>query len=220
MVKDALLWWSGALAAGPVAGLLVARAASQLPQEAGLDVPSRRWRPQLAVAACTLVSLWAMLLSPGLPGLVSALLGWVLVLLALLDAEHFWLPHRLTVPLGALGLAQAAAFAPEDLLSRLIGAAVGFSVLWLLGWAYLRYRKREGLGGGDLRLLAAAGAWVGWIGLPSVLVIASLSGLAMAGVMALAGRRPTLGQETPFGVFLSIGLWLTWLYGPLGLAER
>ncbi|MNT74661.1 Type 4 prepilin-like proteins leader peptide-processing enzyme [compost metagenome] len=87
----------------------------------------------------------------------------------------------------------------------------------MLAWAYRRVRGREGLGVGDPLLLGAGGAWVGWIGLPSVLLWASLAGLSVA-AGALAVRRRLSGSDRlPFGAFLAVGLWLTWLYGPLGL---
>lgn len=209
-------WLFLALVLGPPAGFLVARASLQMP--AGPDpVPSPSVRRHaLAMGGATLAAVWAAALSPGLPGLVGAVLGWQLLLIAMLDAEHFWLPHRLTVPLGLLGLAQAAAFEPDQLAHRLIGAAVGFGALALVAWAYRRLRGREGVGGGDFRLLGAAGAWVGWLGLPSVLVAASVAGLAVVGARAARGRRLDGAEAVPFGVYLALGLWLTWLYGPLG----
>lgn len=212
------IWWDlAALAAAPVAGLLVARASLQLP--AGPDQPAPRpsvRRCALAVGLCVGAALWAAIVSPGALGLVGAVLGWQLVLVAMVDAEHLWLPHRLTVPLGLLGLAEAAAFQPGQLPDRIIGAALGFAALALIAWAYKRARGREGLGGGDSRLLAAAGAWVGWAGLPTVMLAASLAGLAIVGAQAALRRRLDLSQEIPFGVYLAAGLWLAWLYGPLG----
>lgn len=212
-----VLWWSLAAGLGPLAGFLVARASLALPAEAAPPTPGPR-RLALAISGCTLGAIWSAALFDGPLALVSALLGWILVLIAFLDAEHFWLPHRLTVPLALLGMAEAAAFEPERLLERLIGAAVGFGALAFMALAYRRLRGREGIGGGDFRLLAAAGAWVGWIGLPSVLVIAAVSGLLVVGLLRLAGRRMEAATEVPFGVYLALGLWLTWLYGPLGRA--
>jgi len=203
-------------ALGPLAGFLVARASLQMPYEGQPTPAPSPKRYGLAIAGATAASIWAALLSPGLPGLVGAVLGWQLLLLASLDAEHFWLPHRLTIPLGLLGLAEAAALQPDQLLSRLIGVVIGFGALALIAWLYRRLRGREGMGGGDFRLLGAAGAWVGWEGLPSVLVLGSITGLAVVGVRAMRGHRPGGGHEVPFGVYLALGLWLTWLYGPLG----
>lgn len=211
-----LLWTAATIALGVPAGVLLARAAVQMPQA---DAPGPSPRRYLAtVAACVAAAAWAALVTPGAPGLVGAALAWQLVLLADLDLEHFWLPHRLTTPLGLMGLAEAAAFDPQALPHRLIGAAAGFAVLAFVAWAYRRARGRDGLGGGDVRLLAAAGAWVGWVGLPSVLLLGAGSGLALVGGARIVGRKAAWSDRVPFGFFLALGLWLTWLYGPLGRA--
>jgi len=208
----------GLVLGAAAAGLLVARASVELPAESGAPRPSpTRRRYLLCTGACVFVALWSAIVTPNALAVVGAALGVQLVLIAILDAEHLWLPHRLTVPLGLMGLAEAAALQPDELIDRLIGAAVGFAVLAAIAFVYRRLRGREGIGGGDFRLLAAAGAWVGWIGLPSVLVLGCLVGLVLAMVRAIRTRTLESGLEVPFGVYLAIGLWLTWLYGPVGL---
>jgi leader peptidase (prepilin peptidase)/N-methyltransferase len=77
-------------------------------------------------------------------------------------------------------------------------------------------RGREGMGGGDARLLAAAGGWLGWQGLPSVLVLASLAALAIAGWQAARGHNIGASTRLPFGTYLVFGIFVVWLYGPLG----
>lgn len=213
-----LFWWGLTLALGALSGLLVARASVRLP--AGSDEAAALTRSRLifCLLTCTGAAGWSVAWSPGPLGLVSTILGAQLVLIAILDAEHLWLPHRLTLPLGVMGLAEAAAFESDQILHRLVGAAVGFAVLAAIAWTYRRLRGREGLGGGDFRLLGAAGAWVGWIGLPSVMVWACACGLAVVGVRALRGGTASLADQVPFGVYLAAGLWLTWLYGPIGRA--
>jgi leader peptidase (prepilin peptidase)/N-methyltransferase len=98
-----------------------------------------------------------------------------------------------------------------------IGAALGFGGLWLLAFVYRRVRGRDGLGDGDPILLAAGGAWVGWIGLPSVLIWASAAGLSYVAARMLVGRGMSGEDRLPFGPCLAIGIWLTWMLGPLGL---
>ena len=174
-------------------------------------------RYPLIESACGAVGVWAALSQPSaVAAVMTALLGWQLLLIAVVDAEHFWLPDSLTLPLLASGLA-AAAVLDRSLFDAVTGAAAGFAGLWLLARLYRRVRGREGLGGGDPFLLAAGGAWTGWIGLPSILLWAALSGLSIVAARLLTGRAVSAADRLPFGVFLAVGVWLTWLLGPLGL---
>lgn len=177
-------------------------------------------RYPLMESACAAIGAWAALSQPSaVAAVLTALLGWQLLLIAVVDAEHFWLPDSLTLPLLATGLVAAAMPDRLSLVDAVAGAAAGFGGLWLLARVYRRVRGREGLGGGDPVLLAAGGAWVGWIGLPSVLLWAALSGLSLTAARLLTGRAVSAADRLPFGVFLAIGLWLTWLLGPLGLSR-
>lgn len=166
---------------------------------------------------CLALAAWAAVLHPApLAAVLTALLGWQLLLIAVVDAEHFWLPDELTLPLLALGLAASALLDGPTLWNSLIGAAAGFASLWSLAWAYRKLRGREGLGGGDPRLSAAIGAWVGWAGLPSVFLWAAAAGLSVVLATQLGRQRLTGSSRLPFGVFLAVGGWFTWVYGPLG----
>lgn len=169
------------------------------------------------------VALWAFLAVPAHLVLPTAALGWVLLALAVIDARHFILPDVLTLPLIPAGLALAWWLDPVGgaLLHHALGAATGFLGFAGLAWAYRRFRGHEGLGLGDAKLLAAAGAWLSWSGLGSVLLWAAPLALVVAlaaGVIQgtlsdkLAGR-----SALPFGPFLALGFWLTWLYGPIRL---
>lgn len=175
-------------------------------------------RYPLMEAACAGIGAWAALNQPSMvAAMLTALLGWQLLLIAVIDAEYFWLPDVLTLPLLTTGLAAAVLLQRLTLIDSVIGAAAGFAVLWLLAVVYRRLRGREGLGGGDPYLLAAGGAWVGWIGLPSVLLWSALGGLSVVAARALLGHRMSASDQLPFGVFLALGVWITWLVGPLGL---
>lgn len=178
-------------------------------------------RYPLIEGACLLIGAWAAWTFPGPLGFVTALFGWSLLMIAVVDAEHLWLPDRFTLPLGAAGLIVAAALEPERFIDHAVGAAAGWAVLAGVALAYRRFRGREGLGGGDPRLLGALGAWTGWAGLPSVLLIAAAAGLTTAAALSLrGGSRLAADARLPFGTFLAIGGWLVWLYGPIGLAGR
>lgn len=169
-------------------------------------------------SACAAIGLCAALTQPSIAAaLLTALLGWQLLLIAVVDGEHFWLPDQLTLPLLGTGILAAAALDRLSVVHSLTGAAVGFAGLWLVAHAYRHVRGRDGLGGGDPFLLAAAGAWNGWIGLPSVLLWSALGGLSVVAARLLTGGRISGSDRLPFGVFLALGIWLTWLLGPLGL---
>ena len=159
---------------------------------------------------------WAAFAWAGPMGVIGAILGAWLLLLAVLDAEHLWLPLRLTAPLVLFGLIVTGIAAPDALAGRMIGAGAGFAAFWGLAWLYRRMRRHEGLGGGDAWLAAAAGAWVGWEALPKVVLIAA--GAALAGVAVLAAaRKLDASRPIPFGLYLEIGFWLVWIRQAPGL---
>lgn len=186
--------------------------------DCGARIPPRY---PLMELACAGIGVWAALTGRDpVHAALTALLGWQLLLIAVVDAEHFWLPDALTLPLLATGLAGAAWIARSLPADAVIGAAIGFAGLWLIARLYRLIRKRDGLGGGDPFLLAGGGVWVGWIGLPSVLIWAAAAGLSVALALKVGGHRVDGETRLPFGVFLAIGIWATWLVGPLGLVSR
>ena len=143
--------------------------------------------------------------------LVAALLGWWLLLLALLDGEHHWLPSALTLPLLVAGLAACAWLDPAQLGTNALGAAAGWAALAAVAAAYRHLRHRDGLGGGDVKLFAASGAWLGWDRLPLVLLGAALTAL----LAVLVWRRHlTATDRLPFGVFLAAATWAVYLLQP------
>jgi leader peptidase (prepilin peptidase)/N-methyltransferase len=150
------------------------------------------------------------LLFPGWQALAAAVLGWWLLLLAVLDFEHYWLPDRLTYPLILLGLGATAVFTPGLLLHHAAGAALGFLLLWSVAAGYRALRGRHGLGGGDAKLFAAGGAWLGWYDLPLVLLGAAGTGLAAALVLHRMGPD-FLTKRLPFGTFLAPAIWILYI---------
>ncbi len=203
--------------AGVPVGAGLARLSLGLPRgDAG--APPGLGRSALMALAAAATGVWAALAQPTpLAAVLTALLGWQLLLIAVIDAEHFRLPDQLTLPLLATGGLAAVLLDHTAPLDAVIGAAVGFAGLWLLAFAYRRLRGREGLGDGDPVLLAAGGAWVGWIGLPGVLLWASAAGLSFVAARLLVGGKVSGEDRLPFGPCLAAGVWLTWMLGPLGL---
>jgi leader peptidase (prepilin peptidase) / N-methyltransferase len=162
----------------------------------------------VAVSAAAVLSGWLLL--------ASCALGWTLLTLAAIDQRHFLLPDVLTLPLIPAGLAVAYAIEPALLPGHVLGALAGFAAFALIAVAYRRLRSREGLGLGDAKLLAGAGAWLGWQALPSVVIIGAISALALAG--AAAGGKLTVTTRIAFGSHLALAFWLVWLFGPVIVA--
>ncbi len=172
--------------------------------------------PAVELAAIVMAA-WAVLAVPAGVVWPTALLGWILLALAVIDARALILPDALTLPLAGCGLAVAWWLDPQGAASHAFAAAGGWLGFRLVGWIYSALRHRPGLGAGDAKLMAAAGAWVGWQGLPSVILIAALSALAAVAAAKVLRRPITAATPVPFGPFLALGVWLTWLYGPIGI---
>jgi leader peptidase (prepilin peptidase)/N-methyltransferase len=159
--------------------------------------------------ASGLIGVIALVLLPGIAGWLWALFGWLLLPLALLDARHFWLPDRLNAVLAVAGLLLAGPMLGADLLDRWIGALAGGLVLGGIAWTYRRLRGDDGMGGGDPKLVAAIGCWLGWQALPLLLLLASLGGLLWALAAQGKGDRPLVRRRVPFGFFACTAAWAT-----------
>jgi leader peptidase (prepilin peptidase)/N-methyltransferase len=157
--------------------------------------------------ASGLIGALALTIMPGMTGWLWALFGWLLLPLALLDARHMWLPDRLSAVLAVTGLLFAGPLLDTGLLDRWIGALVGGALLALVALAYRRGRGREGMGGGDPKLVAAIGCWLGWQALPLMILLASAGGMIWALFTQGKGDRPLSMRAIPFGVFLAIAAW-------------
>ena len=174
----------------------------------GAEIDRRHLVAELGAAMIGLTAIFAHQLPLAA---VTALFGWWLFLLAALDVEHQWLPDRLTLPLIPVGLLAAWAGFGADVEARAIGAAAGFASLAAIALAYRHLRGREGLGGGDPKLFAAIGAWLGWEALPFVLLGAGLIGLAVVAAMRLRGRPVAATDRLPLGALLAVTAWPLWL---------
>lgn len=173
--------------------------------------------PAIELAA-VFVAVWVVSVMDGELVWASCILGWTLLALAVIDYKHFLLPDFLTLPLIPFGLFVIWLSEPSVLPHYLAGAVAGFVFIVLLRVIYRRVRGREGMGLGDAKLLAAAGAFVAWEGLPSVILISSLAALVAALFRGLRSGGLSLTDRMPFGTFLCFGTWLVWLYGPLTVA--
>lgn len=163
---------------------------------------------ELGCATVGAIFLW---LAPGIEGLGWAILAWFLMTLAVLDYRHFWLPDALTMPLAFLGFTLAIWVNGVALSDRLIGAAAGYGALTLVRLGYRRLRGREGMGGGDPKLLGALGAWMGWQTLPLILLIASGTALMLAAWDMMKGRPVSRVTQVPLGTFMAFAAIPGWM---------
>lgn len=204
---DPVSW--GVIGAGALAAGVGARRLAQ--SLAGYGSWPAAWLnigvPLAAVASAAIV--------PPPQAIPAAILASGLVTLAVIDGLILRLPDVLTLPLGLAGLACAWATG-EALAPRLIGAALAFAGLALLASGYRRLRGRDGLGLGDAKLAAAGGAWVGWEGLPSILLVAAGLGLGVAAWRLARRGGSALEAPLPFGPPLAAAIWLTWLLAAHG----
>ncbi len=127
----------------------------------------------------------------------------LLIVLFVIDLRHRILPDRLTLPGIAYGLG-ASVVLPPGPGSPLAGAAQGGGLRWAIAEGYFRLRGREGLGFGDVKMLAMVGAFLGWPLTILTLFLASLAGSAV-GVWLIATRRGGSQSALPFGTFLAAG---------------
>lgn len=140
---------------------------------------------------------------PG-PLLASRLVfGCALIVLFAIDLEHHLLPNVITIPSIAIGFLLSV-INPPGWKSSLLGIVGGGGVLFLIAEGYYRVRREEGLGMGDVKMLAMIGAFLGWPLTLLSLMIASLAG-TIVGVALIVTGRGTMKYALPFGTFLAIG---------------
>lgn len=159
----------------------------------------------LAFLACYL------LYGPTPLGAVRAAFACALIVLFVTDLQHKILPNVITVPGIAIGVL-CSLFLPPGLRDSLIGVAIGGGVLFLIAESYYRVRGHDGLGMGDVKLLAMIGAFLGWKLVLLTLVFASLAGSLIGGALILSGRGG-MQYALPFGTFLGVGALLSAVWG-------
>ena len=145
--------------------------------------------------------------------LISRLLfGCALIVLFAIDLEYQLLPNVITLPGIVIGFAFSF-LTPPGWVASLIGIGVGGGVLWAVAEGYYLLRHEEGLGMGDVKMLAMIGAFVGWKLTLVALMMASFAG-SIVGVLFIISRRGGLKYALPFGTFLALGAALAATVGP------
>lgn len=144
-------------------------------------------------------------LPPGLFIAATLVLFVMLLAISLIDIKSLRIPDTLSLPLIAMGLVLAVLSSRTAALDHAIGAAVAFLLFAGVGEVFFRLRGIDGLGLGDAKLFAAAGAWLGWQNLPLVLLLASVGGL----IQALLWHKPQ--AQIAFGPWIALAIGLVWI---------
>jgi len=169
--------------------------------------------PVVELLSAVLAAVAVTLYGAGAYALLVIAFSWLLLPAAVIDLRTTLLPDGLTLPLLWLGLVAAATgVAPVTPADAILGAAAGYLILWGLYHVFRLLTGKEGMGYGDFKLLAALGAWVGWQGLPVVIILASGVG-AIVGLGMIALRGHDRAVPIPFGPFLAAGGWIALLWG-------
>jgi leader peptidase (prepilin peptidase) / N-methyltransferase len=151
-------------------------------------------------------------LGVGWPAVAGLVLTWALVTLTVIDLDHQLLPDSITLPLLWAGLVVNQLTGVLPLRDALWGAIFGYLSLWSVYWCFKLVTGKEGMGYGDFKLLAALGAWLGWMALPTIVLLSSLLG-ALAGIGMMLFKGMKRDNPFPFGPFLAGAGWITLLWG-------
>ena len=167
--------------------------------------------PAVELLTGVVFALHGLAFEPGPLMLVRLVFAAVLIVLAFIDIDHRILPDSMTltgIPLGVL----ASLWLPPGWRDSLIGIAIGGGSLWLIAEGYYRWRKVEGMGMGDVKMLAMIGAVLGWRAVVVTLVLSSCSG-ALVGAAMMTRTKDGMRYALPFGTFLSLGALAASLVG-------
>lgn len=147
-----------------------------------------------------------------LQALFSMLLTWTLICLSAIDLEHSLLPDDLTLPCMWLGLLCSIFSVFVDINSSVIGAILGYAILWLVYKGFKLVTGKEGMGYGDFKMLAMLGAWLGWQMLPLIILMSSILASCI-GVATIIFRNRDGAEPFPFGPYLAVCGWIALIWG-------
>ncbi|KAB2912785.1 MAG: prepilin peptidase [Hyphomicrobiaceae bacterium] len=146
----------------------------------------------------------------------SGILALVLVLASAIDVRVFVLPNVLMLPLIVLGLSACMALAPTSLPWHVGATVAAYAFFEGINAAYRQIRGRTGLGGGDSKLFAASGSWLGLHALPTVLLLACATALAVVAWSGFRHGSVTVTKRIAFGPHLAIATWIVWVLALAG----
>jgi len=154
----------------------------------------------------------AMVFGVTVQTLAALFFTWILIALTLIDLKKQLLPDNMTLPLLWAGISLSFFDIFTDLTSSVIGAIAGYLILWSVYQLFKLLTKKEGMGFGDFKLLAALGAWMGFSYLPQIILVSSVVG-SITGISMLLIGKTKQQQPIPFGPYLAIAGWIALLWG-------
>ena len=167
--------------------------------------------PMIELATGLLTGLVILYFGLTWTGLACCILTWALVALAFIDLDHQLLPDDITLPLIWMGLIINYFNSITEFGNAFWGAIAGYLSLWSVVKIFKLITGKDGMGNGDFKLLAVFGAWLGWQLLPLIIILSSLTGAIIGGLLILRGRDRA--APIPFGPFLAIAGFIALLWG-------
>lgn len=190
----------------PVVGWLMLRGRCR---HCGAPISIRYPIVESMTAGAFLACYWAV--GPHLLLVPRLVLAAALIALFAIDLEHQLLPDRITLPGIVAGLVFSL-FLPPGLRDAVIGVLIGGGVLWVLSETYFRVRGIEGMGFGDVKMLAMVGAWLGVKMVIVTFILSSMLG-GLVGVILIGSRRADMATRVPFGTMLAVAALVASVYG-------
>ena len=175
----------------------------------GISIPMLYPFVELTTGILTVIVIFAFGIT--LVGLFGCLFTWALIALSVIDFNTKLLPDDITLPFLWLGLSVNFFGVFVNFHTAFIGACAGYLSLWSIYQVFRLVTKKEGMGYGDFKLLALLGAWLGWQPLLLVVILSSFAGVIGAGALILLGRDRA--NPIPFGPYLAIAGWVTFIWG-------
>jgi leader peptidase (prepilin peptidase)/N-methyltransferase len=177
----------------------------------GTAIPLRYPLVEILTAVVSVTVVWQFGWS--VQSILGLLLSWILIALSMIDLEHHLLPDTITLPGLWLGLVSSLGGWLSDPASSILGACMGYGVLWLVYHLFRLATGKQGMGYGDFKLLAMLGGWLGWSMIPAIVLISSTLGAAI-GVALIATKARSRNQPIPFGPYLALAGWIALMWGP------
>jgi leader peptidase (prepilin peptidase) / N-methyltransferase len=190
----------------PVASWLILRARCR-----GCGDPISMQYPLIELATAVIWGYMAWRYGLTIEALRGAVFATILVGIAMTDARAYIIPDEFSLGGLVIGLLFSLAGGLSSFGTALLGAAVGFGVLWIVGTVGTWIFKEEAMGGGDIKMMAMVGAFVGWPGVLLTIFLGALIGSLIFVPLLVAGQK----KLVPFGIFLSIGAATAYVFGPM-----